>query len=70
MSVLLASTIVLLMLPALPAGQVVLIGTVATDSGVPVANTRVTVAGAQSDVTDPKGRFRIALSKDVRVSAF
>lgn len=49
-----------------PVFQVTLNGALQTDSGKPVAATRVSVAGGQSDVTDSRGQFRIILSGDFK----
>jgi tetratricopeptide (TPR) repeat protein len=46
--------------------QVRLRGTLKTDSGRPVPNTRVIVAGGEGDVTDSRGQFSINLSGDFK----
>ena len=44
--------------------QIKLNGTLLTDAEAPVADTKISVAGGQQDITDSRGQFSIELSLD------
>lgn len=66
MNYLYAAGVVILLCGSSLAQHIKLNGRLQTDQKIPVRNTRVTVAGGQTGLTDANGRFSIDLSTDLK----